>query len=397
MPVVAALPDLALALAGVFLLILGLALFALRRLLVSAFSHVPLIGGWIGGTLGGWIESAASEITSFADASFHGAERLFETVSQWTTRMMNAVGAAVYEIGGTIEHVITQVIPREAAIAWRYSNALYWRLYHNANNWVHDAIRYSETLYWRLYHTAVTWYHDAISYATVTGIRAERYALDLFRTAELDMRRAVDTAEAIALRDLRTAERVLSADISDAIARADDLFHTAETDALREVNRAEVIASAQIAAATAGIITDLETWGNQAVDVVWRDAAGDIDALRQVLGDAFPDIQSLLKFLEGAGAAGLIGALIRALAGSAVATRALKDCVIPNCKNLSQLGKDLSELSSVASAAALLGFLGFIAVDPVTAADDTVRVIDPFVNALFGPLASLISAGAEHI
>lgn len=397
MPAALALPDIGLFLAACLLLLLAAGLFILRGLLVGAFRHIPFIGGAIAGTLGGWLDAARNDVIGAAHSCFSGAERVFHTIGHWLWILPGEILGAVAAAVVTIEHIATVQIPH---------------IWTDARNWAtHQALS--------VYHDAVTWYHDALhaisaaeSAAHAELVHAEQALSGTFTrdiaAAEGYARSLVSGAERVAAAELAALDatvaagmqalaRTVTADVSAAELKADALFRAAESDAAAAAAAAQAAATAIAARALGGLVTDLEVLGNQAVDTVWRDAAGDIDALKQVLGDAFPDIQSLLKFLEGAGAAGLLGALIRALAGSAVATRALKDCVIPNCKNLSQFGRDISELGSAASAAAMLGWLAFIATDPVAAADDTVNVAAPLVDGVFSPLAALLSAGAEHL
>jgi len=119
-----------------------------------------------------------------------------------------------------------------------------------------------------------------------------------------------------------------------------------------------------------GTVTDLDNYADEAIRIAWPDADGDIAALRKVIGSDFPGINDLLGALGGLGTAGLVGLMIRAIAGTATVTELAEQCTIPNCRNLSQLGRDLAELASDASEAALIGWLIFCVTDPVAAAAD---------------------------
>ena len=119
-----------------------------------------------------------------------------------------------------------------------------------------------------------------------------------------------------------------------------------------------------------GTITDLDTTADHIVSLVWPDAPLDVQALREAIGIDFPGISDLLGALGGLGTAGLVGLMIRAIAGTATVTELAEQCTIPNCRNLSQLGRDLAELASVASEAALIGWLVFCVTEPQAAARD---------------------------
>lgn len=397
MPAVLALPEIGLATAALVLLLLAFALWVLRGFLVAGFSRIPLVGGAIGRSLGGWLDDARAALMRSSSSALHGMTRIWHTCAAWIENVLYKISYAQTAIVTTIEHIATSQVPRlyRAALSWATHQAL--TVYHAALGWYHDALAgIAAARAWAV-QVGLSVLHQSLAFATLQYHAAVAYAAVLFAQAETNLAR--DIAAARAFTSVKVAElaRATEAEISRAESISVSLFRTAEADALREIGSLDAKVSAELAAGISGLVTDLEVLGNRAVSEVWPDALRDIDALKQVLGDSFPDIQSLLKYLEGAGAAGLIGALIRALAGSAVATRALEDCVIPNCKNLSQLGRELSQLGSAASTAALLGWLAFIATDPVTAADDTVAVADPFINDIFGPLAGLLSAGASKL
>lgn len=397
MPAVLALPDIGLLLAGLLLSVLAFALFALRDLLTGALSNVPLVGGWMSSSLGGMLDSARNAVVDAAHTSFSGAERLFKWAAGWMGHVLTGIGHTLAEYARTIEHIATVQVPRLFDLARHEAAVLFDRLRHDAARWVAVARHETAVLFDGLRHDTLTWVNDVRLYVDRKAAAVAAEATGLFRTAEADIASARADARAFAIAETSALAAAVAVDLSTLQAQTADLFRTAEHDAAAGIAAAEAAASSALAAGLKVTVTDIDTWGSQALQEAWPDASGDIDALRQVLGDAFPDVSSLLQYLAGAGAAGLLGALIRSLAGTAALTRLASDCIVPNCENLSQLGKDLSELGSAVSAAAILGWLVFIATDPVAAADDTVTVADPFVQAVFGPLTDLLSAGIEHL
>lgn len=397
MPAVLALPDIGLLLAGLLLAFLAFALWGLRDLLTGAFSHVPVIGGFIGRSLGSLLDSARRDVLSASHSSLSGATRLFRWVSGWMGHVLTGIGHTFTAIATTIDHLVRVQVPHLFDVARHETAVLFDGLRHDAARWVADARHQAAVEFDGLRHDTLAWIDDVRFYVDRQVAASRAYAASLFARAETDVASALADARAFAAAETGALARAVAGDLNALATETGTLFRTAERDAAAGIAAAETAASVALVDAVKGIVTDLDTWGNEAVTRAWPDVQGDLDALGRLLGRDFPDIGKLIPALEGAGAAGLLGALIRSLAGSAVAVRALEDCVIPNCRNLSQLGKDLSELGSAVSAAAMVAWMAYIAADPVAAADETVAVCEPFIGSVFDPLTSLLSAGIEHL
>lgn len=327
MPVLAALPDIAVAAAGVVMLIIGYGLYLLADVLTGGFRHVPLIGGWVASHLGGAVRDAGDAVMRSADAAFHGAEGLFRVVETWVLNVLNVITWAAKSAGDALANIVEVQLPRLRAAAWRdtsvalanargFTGWLWGHLGHEISAGLHAV-------------TALTWH--------------------LYGELRADIANAESAATSWAARRVDTA------------------------------------------------VTDLERRADQAVSVAWRGADGDVEALRRLIGRDYQSWQHLLPLLEGAAGAGLAGALARALAGSALAVKAIDECVVPNCDNLGKFGKDIAELGSAGAAAAMLAWLAYVATDPVAAANDTVTVAGPLTDAVFAPLVSLVSAATEHL
>ena len=185
--------------------------------------------------------------------------------------------------------------------------------------------------------------------------RALNYALGLFHEARVLWDDQIGAVESVWDSRYDTLQARLSA---------------VEKAAFGEAATAEAQAVKYATGLVHGTVTDLDNYADEAIRIAWPDADGDIAALRKVIGSDFPGINDLLGALGGLGTAGLVGLMIRAIAGTATVTELAEQCTIPNCRNLSQLGRDLAELASDASEAALIGWLIFCVTDPVAAAAD---------------------------
>ena len=186
----------------------------------------------------------------------------------------------------------------------------------------------------------------------------------------------------------------ITADVSAAEARVtvrmDDLFNRAERDTAAAKAAAIVTAEAY----AHNIYTDIDTWGKTAVHDAWPDSGQDIAALRKTLGGDFPWLNDLAGALGGLGAAGLLGALIRSMATSQAVVRLADECVVPNCRNLSQFGRDLQGLIGEAPQAAMLAWMTFLVADPSGWAKDTADIGGPVARGVTDATARLFGRPA---
>lgn len=351
-------PDLGLAVAALFLLLIAGALWVLTRILVGTLGKAPVIGGWVSRDIGGWLNDARNAVLKAAYSTWDGAIRLFDWASDYLWRMWEGAVNTFSNIATTVENIVDTQLPA---------------LLNTARSEWDAAVRSAEADATELFNTA----RKDIDAAAAT---VEHYALGLFDTARSDAIALVDdairaldaairAAETVAANDLAKASTMLAADIA-----------TAERDALNAVTRAEALAATNLAAVRAGIYTDLAEWGDQAVVRVWDDSAGDIAALRKTLGGDFPWLNDLLGALGGLGAAGLAGALIRSIAGAEAVTRLADECIVPNCRNLSGFGNELQDLIGAVTSAGFLAWLIFTIADPQAAATDTEDALSAVIS-----------------
>lgn len=190
--------------------------------------------------------------------------------------------------------------------------------------------------------------------------RAASYALGLYQAGAADL-----TAVTSALR------ADLTADYAQLEARVNALY----ASALGASASAEAQAINVARGLVGTTVTDLDTAADAAVQIAWPDWAGDIGALRQTLGADFPWLSDLTGALAGAGAAGIMGLLIRAIASAHAVTDLANDCTIPNCRNLSGLGNDLANLAAMIGTGAMWAWVAFGITDPNGWAQDTWDVL----------------------
>jgi len=251
-----------------------------------------------------------------------------------------------------------------------------WHFATGMINWAWDIL--TKPLIYLYHYASASWqWLQTLFTQTIPDAenRVVNYALNLAG----ELRAGFDAQVKAVENDLRGDYNALAARITNV-----------ENAAFGEAAKAEAQAVTVAHGLVSGLTTDLDHTADSIVSVVWPDAVDDVQALRRAIGTGFPGVNDLLGALGGLGTAGLLGLLIRSLAGTAAVTELATDCIVPNCENLGQLGKDLAELTSVASEAALIAWLVFCVTDPAGAARDIQLVALNPLRTVMGNFSRLV-------
>lgn len=223
-------------------------------------------------------------------------------------------------------------------------------------------------------------------------VKAETYArtevAGLAKTVEHDL----SVAETYAKTAVAGLAKTVAHDLAVAETYADTRVTALAKTVTADVNKlgAQVVAgvataaaaatAAEQAAASAAVTTatstisavtgyvDLEV--SKAVSAVWPEITDAVDGAIDAAGNADADITDALGDLAKAVPTDLVGTIAGVTTISLAMTRFLRDCGIPNCRNLSELGKFLENLLGLAGEGALLAMLLAMIHDPEQAAVD---------------------------
>lgn len=372
------------------LLVFGLVL--LFEFLSRTLSTVPTVGPWIGAHI---LPLAVSTRTRMMSLLSSALTPLNGWVLTQVSRGLDWVSQSVHlgnAITGTLGNIVTVQIPR----VW--SRAQAFTLSHVA--------------------AAVTQAQSAVS-ALSGQVAAQLSALQVRTRGWVDAAEARAARDTAALarqtfRDITAAETTAAAAAADAVTHADRLFTIAETQATRALQAAAATLAGEIliaksdarslfAAAEADlakavqdvepyVLTVIDGQAAQAVTGVWSDltdaAAGAVDAAQGGLSD----VTDLLKSLPREVPASLAGVIAGLGVSTLAVTRYVEECGIPNCRNLSDLGRFFAGLLSAAEDAALLALLVEAVTDPAKAARTISDVVAPIVTDTATMFRSLIGA-----
>lgn len=380
MPAILAGVDLGALFVAFLLLILAAALWVIAKMVQGSLGHAPAIGPWISAHIVAWLYDARDAVMHAAAASWHAAASMFLWAERWITDTYDTLVFFAVRVLSTVDHIVTVQIPAEAR---------------QLESYAYQQVVKAESYAHLLFTTVAQYAQREVNYLRVSVdqsvssleyriIRAESYALQLARQALSDAELYGNQLFADATAYVRSEIDTTVARIDSAISGVESMVTQAEAQAVQigqnVLGNSRAYTDAVAQAIQSGIYTDLNQAADAAVAEVWPDAARDIAGLGRQLGADFPWLNDLLGGLAGAGTAGLAGALIRALAGTHAVTRLAEDCIVPNCRNLSGLGRDLAQLAGAGSELALFGWLAEAVADPAAWAKQTDSILKPVAD-----------------
>jgi len=180
------------------------------------------------------------------------------------------------------------------------------------------------------------------------------------------------------------------------IARTDAALTAAAAGLLDQLHGAESTLAGLIGQAAAGAVRAAE--GAVTADVLgpwglaWPDISGAVTGLEGVIADDLPQLGALIRSLPRELPADLAGTVGITAALSTVLLRYLRDCGVPNCRNLGKFGRDLQELLRVVEGGSLLGLVAAAARDPAGTGRAVVDVLGPVVSEAAGQARAMVAS-----
>jgi len=383
--------------AAAVLIIAGLALLILLAWQQFANALSKLIPSWHipgFGSLRGWITDhiadAYHEVAGYLDKYIDPAVKFVTSPFVVIMALVNEMGALDHALFNFGVRIVTVTIPRAVAVLRREAAALELRVKAYALTLRAEAELYAHAQALLVEAEARTFAlaarADAVRLFTVAESDARGFAL----AARADAVRLFDDARAFSARLYDDGTAYTRAQVAAATATAAGLFRQAEADVILRLGQAEAYAdkaaTAAASAALAGLAGQLAT----DLDQLWPAVPAVIDDVIDVADGAFTDVLSDLRGISRAVPGSLPAAIAVSLGIAVPLLRLAKDCTIPNCRNLSQVGRDLQSLFDLVEDGALLALLAAAATDPEGAATDA-------LSGLAGPMTGLADEFADLI
>lgn len=316
----------------------------------------------------GWFDQAVAPVGNWLRAPFHVVEYLIDEAINVAQSIYNALnflsGFVVYAYHAAVKYA-AEVATGVARMAIRFFEraeadirAAYRAAVTYAAQVATGVARMAIRLFGQAEALARSLYHAAVTYAAEVATGVARMAIRLFERAEADAAAAAASAAALAHRLFTIAER----DAAAAAARAEAT--------------AKAYASTAVAAASKVIATDI----THPVEQAWVDIRDEVTAIEQVLASDLPDIRALVRRLDIARVGDIAAATGALAAVDVLVLRYLRECGIPNCRNLHGFGNDLAKLFAVVEGAAFFEFLTAMVRDPAGTSAEVVDITAPIIT-----------------
>lgn len=365
------------------LLILAAAQFGKALAAVMPTWHIPGLGsitGWITGMIGkgiaaqlAFLDQYAAPAVTFLTAPVIVLENMFDTV--------NRAFSGVYH---ALEHLAKVSLPYLLSVAVHDIAVAYGKLVYAIA--VAKAAVLASLTYWVavVRQEAAQLYAKAL-YAVAlaeSALRAElSYWVNALRAEAAQIlaqaRYAANAVEAVVTAKLAYWVNTLRAEAAAAISGLTGYVNT-------EINAVKAFATAtaiQAANAAIGALNRII-----AADLVspWTQVAEGVQGLIDEADKDFTDVVDGLKKIDLSIPTDVVGAIAGVAAIAIPLLRLAKDCTMPNCRNLSQVGRDLQSIFGMVEGGAFIALLGAAASDPAGFAHDINSTIGTVVNDAVG-------------
>lgn len=346
---------------------------------------LPVIGNVLGGLIArtlevtydltlGWLDQyivpmvafVARPVTAFAtlfESVASGLETTFQAFAQVKDVLIPyAIGTAVTDATNIIVAVRSELQITDSLIVTEFDTAL-------AAEHAYAA-------------AAFTYAGDLASFAINT---AETYAGTLYNEALA----AVNQAETLAI----TAAKGFAGEVAtyslglfnQVLTYAETGITALEGDVVKYYNDALTYADHAATTAAAASIGALTTDVEQVFAKAWTGIRDDVDSVIGVLGTDLPDILVDIQDIPIAIPASIAGAIGLSIPLARTIATYLRECGIPNCRNLSTYGQDLQALLGLVGDASFLAFL----VELIHAKGDGYRVVEDAFGGLLNDTVSV--------
>lgn len=354
--------------------------------------HIPSFGSlrdFVSGAIGDainvlqdWLDAALKPAAQIISYPFVAVDNLFRAavgalddlrkLSSWIVKTMvpaavaNALAharaytdALQHRMGALIERIVA-ALTADIAAARAYASAIVSDLQHRMGRVITDV---------------------------ANALRADIAAVRDYATGLVaQLQRYVDTQLA-----------KLLATLTASIAAVDAFAHAAYNDTIGRITtavrqlEADITVAAQQAVHDA--VTDVETTVAAGISVVWPDVVAGVEGAIDGAAGGFDWIRDELAKLDLSKVTDLAG--LAALSGisAAVLTRYLRECGMPNCRNLSGLGRDLQALLSLVEGVEMFGWIRELISNPEGAAHDLADEMSGLVNGTVSSARTLFGVG----
>lgn len=376
---------------------------SLAVVLIALFALLLLYGGQTLATLlsrmipsinlGFYHVNLGALVKTGATAALHAVESLFDAavgpvvavitapayVFNWT---LDQVGAAIAEAVTTARWLVTSYVPRVAAGIRALMSAVQTNLVNLIAATAAQVRNYAAGLVSDL-HALLSAVQTNLAAAITAGDAAvvalmSRVQVNLQNLIAATGQQAADYARAL----VADTQRWVGGQIAALDARINATAATAATDLGAAVGQVERDITAAANAATAGAIGIISTDIEHAAAAAWGDLDAAVSGAINVAAGDFADVVARLRAISLADVTDIAGVTALSTAVAGALTRYLEECGMPNCRNLSGVGRALQDLFALFEGGAFLALLAAMIADPKGMAAEVESVLGPIAGGI---------------
>lgn len=303
---------------------------------------------------------------------------------------LQSVGNFILTAGQAIAWIITEGIPAALTAAKTLAIKLAGQVTAYAAKLYREAVAYAAKLVRLVRVYAHGLYVLAERYAARLVHAVRVYAAALVLASAKELRNSISLARTYSLGLVKAA----TADLTRLIARIEARLTKVETTVLAGVSTAAAAAVKTAEAYTNTALLNLPgvlaTDIGQVIAPTFSGLIDDVGKLEGIIGTDLPDIRAAIDAIPRALPLDLAGEMAIGLSVARVMTRYMEQCGVPNCRNLSKVGRDLQDLFGIVEGAGLLTLIGYMVTDPGGAAREADDVLTPVASGLIHAARDLI-------
>lgn len=371
--------------AAIFALLFMAAWYVWGNSIVNALNvNLPYIGNVIGNLIGDGLEATYTYLVYWFDSIIHPLGQL---ILSPISVIENTVSAA-YEVTANVYNSLWGIVNVKIPIAESTAITIAGSLVGDARAFAHQELINVQTGVLAqidsLRNGIASAYAQAVQYATIVGQEVLADAEGLFNIAIAQL----DAAEQVINATIATVASTAAADTlaayQAATGYAESLAQLAASNLAAATLALEGYADQAAAHAVGVLVTDIDQSITGALSGIYTDIDQAIDGVIDVIGTGDADVLAGIRAIPRVVPFDIAGVATLAGASTLALTRYLKECGIPNCKNLSQYGKDLQALLGLVGDASFLAFLVEIVEHPAAAKS----IVDDTFGAIIGDTVS---------
>lgn len=381
MPAVAGIGIIIIALCAL-LILYGTQMFA--QAVAGLIWKIPYIGKYIANAFLTVVGEILDFLIQLCAGSIRAVIGLFSATFKSFTQIFTSAYDAIQKTAFIVGHITGVWLPQILREAKTYALNLVRAAEKYALNLYDKARSYALGLYDKVRAYALSLYHAAEAYALKEVKAARAYALSLYHMLQADILNGVNKAEAYARAIATATVAPIAKELTALESKIASELTTAEAYAAEQAANALSAATTATTAAVGALATDIDQEAAAIAAAVWPGVIDTVNGLEGVIGTDLPDIGAAVRAIPLAIPTTLAGVLAGVEAISIPALRYMEECGIPNCKNLSKIGRDLQDLFSLIEGASFLTLLVEAVDDPI----GTAHAINGFLSPIVDPVVS---------